>query len=587
MANLKRNAGWLAAVLVVSLFAVTVVFAPRSNVEAQAGGWERQLGRQDAQRTPLVSRARVESPSFEFPAAQMPDGRQILGDDLIVEGGQTLEGNWSVYDGDAVVESGGRLAGSLVVYRGDIQIEEGGTVEGDVTASGDIGVAGQVGGSVTSWSGDVDLSSAASVEGDVNALSGDIEQEDGAFVGGSVVEGPALRLPRAPGRGMPGLVGPIEPLFGGIDHQVGFGEWLVRSVLRMIAAALLTALVVLLVGVFAYTRPETVDKLRRTMSDNLALSFVVGLLANLTLLFLGGLLAVTICLLPVALVPILALLGINLMGWSAVSQVTGERIATFSKQPVHSAVAVVVGAIVLTGVVAFLWALGGCFRFIGFITFLAIASFGAGAVIVPWLNRRRDDGGTTGGSNGGRMPSDGPSGGPAPARTSGVAGQETQPGAGATPGVEAGIDTDVAAPVDYVTAQDVIATEEASAEGAVPVVRDTPAVQEVQQPPEKSTETPDLDVAAPVDYLTAEEVIAAQTAAPAKPAPEDNFTQIKGIGPVTDSRLKAAGIRTFGQLAATPPERIAEIIGWPLERVIRNDLPGQASHFAASRAAPN
>jgi predicted flap endonuclease-1-like 5' DNA nuclease len=42
--------------------------------------------------------------------------------------------------------------------------------------------------------------------------------------------------------------------------------------------------------------------------------------------------------------------------------------------------------------------------------------------------------------------------------------------------------------------------------------------------------------------------------------PEDALERIKGIGAVFAQRLKAAGIRTFAQLAEARPEQIREII---------------------------
>jgi len=64
-------------------------------------------------------------------------------------------------------------------------------------------------------------------------------------------------------------------------------------------------------------------------------------------------------------------------------------------------------------------------------------------------------------------------------------------------------------------------------------------------------------------------------AQPRKPGADD-LTRIDGIGPVFAQRLNAAGIRTFAQLAALTPEQVADIIGWPAERVIRSQIIGQA-----------
>jgi predicted flap endonuclease-1-like 5' DNA nuclease len=44
------------------------------------------------------------------------------------------------------------------------------------------------------------------------------------------------------------------------------------------------------------------------------------------------------------------------------------------------------------------------------------------------------------------------------------------------------------------------------------------------------------------------------------PRGQDQLEEIRGIGPVFATRLKAAGIRTFAELAALTPERIVEIV---------------------------
>jgi predicted flap endonuclease-1-like 5' DNA nuclease len=46
--------------------------------------------------------------------------------------------------------------------------------------------------------------------------------------------------------------------------------------------------------------------------------------------------------------------------------------------------------------------------------------------------------------------------------------------------------------------------------------------------------------------------------AAASDAVPDDLTVIKGIGPVVQEKLHALGIRTFGELAAADPERLAE-----------------------------
>jgi predicted flap endonuclease-1-like 5' DNA nuclease len=119
----------------------------------------------------------------------------------------------------------------------------------------------------------------------------------------------------------------------------------------------------------------------------------------------------------------------------------------------------------------------------------------------------------------------------------------------------------------------------------LPETEATPEDHTLHRGPKPAREAHDLDVGQPLDYLTGEEVNAAARAglSQAMGPVEDDFTRIKGIGPVFDRRLKEAGVRTFADLAATPAEQIAEIVGWPLERVTRSDIPGQARHFAENQ----
>ena len=85
---------------------------------------------------------------------------------------------------------------------------------------------------------------------------------------------------------------------------------------------------------------------------------------------------------------------------------------------------------------------------------------------------------------------------------------------------------------------------------------------------------------ASVDAAMDAAVDAAVHREPVAPVGEDDFTRINGVGQVFDARLKVAGVRTFAQLAALTPEAIADIIGWPVERVLRTELIEQAAVLA-------
>jgi hypothetical protein len=80
--------------------------------------------------------------------------------------------------------------------------------------------------------------------------------------------------------------------------------------------------------------------------------------------------------------------------------------------------------------------------------------------------------------------------------------------------------------------------------------------------------------------LTEAERSALQAGAGMTSARPADFTRLKGIGATFDQRLKEAGITTFAALAALTPEEISAIIGWPPERVVRDEVREQATALA-------
>ncbi len=67
-------------------------------------------------------------------------------------------------------------------------------------------------------------------------------------------------------------------------------------------------------------------------------------------------------------------------------------------------------------------------------------------------------------------------------------------------------------------------------------------------------------------------------------AKEDDLTLINGVGPVIAGMLKDAGIDTFEKLAALPIEKLREILGDLVERLVdEQSLLDQAKEFAKEK----
>ena len=502
MRRRKTRVLWLLAAVAITMISLITVFGA-SQPRAMA-----------AQQSPMLP----DLPALKIPA----DGSQIFNDNLVVERGQVLDGDVTVLSGNAKVESGGEIRGNLIVMSGNVKIEENAIVHGDVTAfSGNVKVEGQVHGDVSSVSGNVDLEDESHVQGDVSVISGNIDRKDGARLDGSTFHGPNIGLPFA-GETFRAIIETETKNEETVDvrHGTSIGERIGFFILRLIGATLFTAGVAAFCGVAMAARPTLIASTTTAIRRETAMNFVAGLIANLSLLFLMGMLAVTFCLLPVALVPLAVLLLANALGWASVSNIVGQRIADRANLSLRPAATVALGAIVLTGPASLLWAFGGCFRAIMFIGVLAISSVGSGAVILPWLRRL----------------STGKPQSPAP----------TGSGGASASSASATSDSAHAANVD---ANDTVAT--------------TSVVDAAAE-----------DVAPATAY-------SASTAGADEDAPTD-FTLLRGIGPVANLRLQEAGVTSFAELAAMTAEQIGEILGWSAARVERNELLAQAQQFAAA-----
>lgn len=342
----------------------------------------------------FVSPAQADEYTQVDPVLAQLGNSQIFNDDLDVEEGEVIRSNVVLYDGDAKVRDGGRIEGNLVVYSGDIEIREGGSVAGDVSAfSGDIKVKGTVEGNIASWSGDVSLEDTAQVEGDISVLSGDIKRHNEAYVGGNVVNGPGF-IPKIPAVippiGLENGVPATEVMTESDYSSPGFLERLGNFILRLLAGLGLTIIFVPLAGLIAYSKPEYINRVERTIREQTALSFAAGLLTNVVGGLLISFLVVTICMAIFSILPFFALLGLNLLGWTAVSGIVGKRIGGWLKLDVSTAVLVVLGALALSALVVPFFALGGCFRFMASIAVLLIGAFGVGGVILSWRESREE-----------------------------------------------------------------------------------------------------------------------------------------------------------------------------------------------------
>ncbi|MGD8626303.1 MAG: polymer-forming cytoskeletal protein [Anaerolineae bacterium] len=338
------------------------------------------------------------------PTVYLDGGQIFVEEDVILEPGETFDGDLGVFDGDLIVPQGsgvrgdvfvvdgdvrigGWIEGDLAVTGGDLLVETSGRVDGDtVSMAGDGDVAGRVRGDLSSLFGDLDLRSSAVVEGDLMVLSGSLSREEGARVMGEAV--PEIRLPRVPVvpevpeipeippvPEVPRV--PIRPQPSTVGQRVG------NFFARSFSAGLMSLLLVgagLLAVVIWPRRTGRVAECIRLMP---AQSFGLGLLTFLVAAGLEALAAVlmivvimvaaalisTIILIPIGLLLILlalllllpvplAMLGGMVLGWVGLAEVVGRKVVSLLKGgEVKPLGAVLLGLLITVPLVAVLWVL--------------------------------------------------------------------------------------------------------------------------------------------------------------------------------------------------------------------------------------
>lgn len=286
------------------------------------------------------------------------DGRFVVGRDVEVASGQTIPGDLVVVGGDVRVVGGGEVDGSLTTWGGDVTI------------------AGRVRGNVTAWGGDISLQDSSVVAGDVVVAGGRLHRDSGATVEGDIVDRFLFREARA----VP--VPPLPALRTGTEIDVGTGSVLVSFILNLLkigftAAGL--AVIALLVLIFM---PEQTNMVKQMTIEQPVASVGVGILTMLVAALVVGILVITICGIPIALIVGLALLMAMLYGWIALGLMVGERLlSALDTQRPLPLIAGMMGVLLIT-LLSSLPCLGWLLAFVG-------GSWGLGAVILSRGGTRR------------------------------------------------------------------------------------------------------------------------------------------------------------------------------------------------------
>lgn len=287
---------------------------------------------------------------------------------VLAQGGDT--GDKVVVGQSFTLESGDSLRGDLAVVGGNVEIEEDATLAGDMAVfGGAVAVSGRVTGNIVAFGGSVELTESAEVTGDVVVLGGSLSRAAGATVGGEIVEG----------RGPSELFGrpSAPPLAASTPARFVFD-----TMMRTLGAIGLS-LVLATLGVLAVVLlPKQTERVAQVLVKQPAMALAAGILTWLIVVGLVVILAITICLAPLALLLFALAVGAWLFGWIATGWLVGQRLLqAFLRKHTNPLIETIVGVVIIT----LLWQVIPC---MGWVFWFVVSSLGLGAVVLTLFGRQ-------------------------------------------------------------------------------------------------------------------------------------------------------------------------------------------------------
>jgi len=306
-------------------------------------------------------------------------GVLALGVPVLAQDGPPQPDGGVIWNDDLTLEAGDRVTGDMVVFNGDVTLKDGSSVEGSVVVwNGNADVDGRIDGELVVSNGEIMLQDDARIDGNVVcSWSCDVTRDEGARVGGSVIENAPLRDFQFDFGDRIQVPTPNVPRITFWDSAPGHAlSWMFKAV-RDIASVLVVAVIA---GLVALMWPGPTARVGRTVTEQPLPALGIGLLAGAaaTVLIVG--LAITICMSPIALLGLLLLGAAVLFGWISLGALLGERLLTALKvKEIAPLWAAGLGTLILTA------ATGGlssffCLAPLGWLVSFLLGTAGLGAV---------------------------------------------------------------------------------------------------------------------------------------------------------------------------------------------------------------
>jgi hypothetical protein len=243
------------------------------------------------------------------PLTTLEDDRRIL------RGDRTISGD------NFTLRSNETLRGDLTIFGGNATLEEGSIVEGSVNMfGGNVDIAGNVTGDISLIGGNALLRNSAVVDGDISKMGGTVTRSPGAMVRGSES---SMNVPFS---GFGNFGNNEDRGTRVVERDRSPFDWFFSVVTSTITTILGAILISLLAIAIVALLPANVAQASAVMQANWVTSGLVGALTLFAVPIIAVVLAITICLIPVSLVLVLAMVVAIIAGWTISARILGERV---------------------------------------------------------------------------------------------------------------------------------------------------------------------------------------------------------------------------------------------------------------------
>jgi hypothetical protein len=267
------------------------------------------------------------------------------------------------------LESGKVLNDDLLIVGGSVNLLQGSTVNGSVILiGGSLNAAGTIDGELAVFGGTVNLASTFVLNGDLITAGASVNRDPASQINGQTYTGgdtPNFILPG--GVQLPNFASNFNPFF-----RIG----------GFLVSIFLWALVAMVVAMFI---PAHLNRTSQTALTQPVSSGSLGCLTIIVVPLILVLLAITICLIPVAIIGAFILAIAWVFGLVALGLEVGKRISSMFKQDWHPAISAGVGTLALMVVLSGLQTIIPC---VGWIPQTLVGIIGLGAVLMTQFGRQ-------------------------------------------------------------------------------------------------------------------------------------------------------------------------------------------------------